>query len=198
MGYLANSEFWLFTDNLTAESCFYKGGLSSKTLHKLVLRLKRAELEAEFTLFVIHVAGTRMIAQGTDGLSCGIILKGVMSGKNMLHFVPLVQSARERQPILVGFLQECVGQALQCKIKVLKVEEWFQEGHGIIGGYKVSHGVWIPRHAKNGRVYFWAPLPVVADVALEECLKTVQKRMDTYHIFLIPRLLAPAWNLHVL
>jgi hypothetical protein len=66
VGYLANSEFWLFTDDSTAESCFYKGGLSSKTLHELVLRLKRAELKAEFTLFVVHVAGMRMIVQGTD------------------------------------------------------------------------------------------------------------------------------------
>ncbi len=95
VGYLADSEFWLFTDNLTAESCFYKGGLSSKTLHKLVLRLKRAELETEFMLFVVHMAGMRMIAQGTDGFSCGIILKGMMLGKNMLHFVPFAQSARE-------------------------------------------------------------------------------------------------------
>jgi hypothetical protein len=193
VGYLANSEFWLFTDDSTAESCFYKGGLSSKTLHELVLRLKRAELKAEFTLFVVHVAGMRIIAQGTDGLSCGIILEGVMLGKNMLPFVPLPQSARERQPILVGFLQECVGQALQCKVKVLEVEEWFQEGHGIIGGYNNSHGVWIPRHAKNGRVYLWAPPPVIADVALKECIKAVQKRMDAYHIFLIPHLIAPAW-----
>ncbi len=67
--------------------------MSSKTLQELVLRLKRVELEAEFTLFIVHVAGTRMIAQGTDGLSHGIILEGVMSGKNMLHFVPLAQSA---------------------------------------------------------------------------------------------------------
>jgi hypothetical protein len=192
VGYLADSEIWLFTDNSMTESCFYKGGLSSKTLHKLVLRLKRAELEAEFALFVVHVAGTRMIAQGTGGLSRGIILKGVMSGENMLHFIPLAQSARERQPILVSFLQECVGQALQHKVKVLQVEEWFQEGHGIISGYKDSHGVWIPRHAKNGRVYLWAS-PVIADVALKECLKAVQKRMDTYHIFLLPRLFAPAW-----
>jgi hypothetical protein len=87
VGFLADSEFWLFTDNLMAESCFYKGGLSSKTLHELVLRLKRAELEAEFMLFIVHVAGMHMIVQGTDGLSRGIILEGVMLSKNMLHFV---------------------------------------------------------------------------------------------------------------
>jgi hypothetical protein len=28
---------------------------------------------------------------------------------------------------------------------------------------------------------------------LKECLKAVQKRTDAYHIFLIPRLFAPAW-----
>ncbi len=74
-----------------------------------------------------------------------------------------------------------------------EVEEWFQEGHGIISGYKDSHGVWIPRHAKNGRVYFRAPPPIIADVALKECLKEVQKRTDANHIFLIPCLFAPAW-----
>jgi len=68
-GYLQGSELWLFTDNSTAESCFHKGGSSSRHLHDLVLRLRKLELDARFTLFVVHVAGTRMIAQGTDGLS---------------------------------------------------------------------------------------------------------------------------------
>jgi hypothetical protein len=57
VGYLANSEFWLFTDNSTAKSCFFKVGSSSKALHDLVLRLKRVELEAGFTLYIVHVAG---------------------------------------------------------------------------------------------------------------------------------------------
>ncbi len=103
VGYLANSEFWLFTDNSTAKSCFFKGGSSSKALHDLVLRLKRVELKAGFTLYVVHVAGTRIIAQRTDGWSRIIILKGVMSGNSMLHFVPLAQSTMERQPNLVSY-----------------------------------------------------------------------------------------------
>ncbi len=193
VGYLANLKFWLFTDNLTAKSCFLKGGSSSKALHDLVLRLKRVELEAGFTLYVVHVAGTRMIAQGTNGLSCRIILEGVMSGKSMLRFVPLAQSAMERQPNLVSYWQTCVGQALQFKVCVLKVEEWFQEGHGIIGGYRDIPKVWIPKHANNGRVYLCPPLPIIADVVLKDCLKLVQKRTDAYHIFLIPRLFSPAW-----
>ncbi len=39
-GYLTDGELWIFTDNSTAESCFFKGGLSSKLLHELVLRLR--------------------------------------------------------------------------------------------------------------------------------------------------------------
>ncbi len=152
VGYLANSEFWLFMDNSTAKSCFFKGGSSSKALHDLVLGLKRVELEAGFTLYDVHVAGMRMIAQGTDGLSRRIILEGVMSGKSMLHFVPLAQSATERQPNLVSYWQTCFGQALQREVCILKVEEWFKEGHDIIGGYRDLHGVWIPKHANNGRV----------------------------------------------
>ena len=68
---------------------FLRGGSSSKLLHKLILRLSKTELEYDFTLYVVHVAGTRMIAQGTDGLSWGICLKGVMRGEDMLSFMDL-------------------------------------------------------------------------------------------------------------
>jgi hypothetical protein len=52
-----------------AKSCFFWGGSSSKLLHKLVLRLQKEEMKYEFILHMVHVAGTRMIKQGTDGLS---------------------------------------------------------------------------------------------------------------------------------
>jgi hypothetical protein len=55
-GYLRNSELWLFTDNSTAESCFFKGGSSSKLLHKLILRLRKAKTQYGFVLHVVHVA----------------------------------------------------------------------------------------------------------------------------------------------
>ena len=74
-GYLTGGEFWLFTDNTTAKGCFFRGGSSSKLLHELVLRLRKVELDHNLTLHVVHVAGTRMIAQGTDGLSRGIFLE---------------------------------------------------------------------------------------------------------------------------
>ncbi len=94
-GYLEGGELCLFTDIATAEGCFFRGGSSSKLLHELVLHLRKTELEHEFTLHVVHVAGTRMIAQGTDGLSRGIFLEGVVRGEDMLSFVDLSRTASE-------------------------------------------------------------------------------------------------------
>ena len=36
-GHLKDSELWIFTDISTAESCFFKEGSTSKTLHELIL-----------------------------------------------------------------------------------------------------------------------------------------------------------------
>jgi len=133
-----------------------------------------------------------MISQGTDGLSRGILLEGVNIGEDMLSFVDLARTAIERHPGVLEFvrswLDPIVGES-----KCLKPEEWFKEGHGIIGGEKDGNGMWIPCHAKDGRAYIWTPPPVVADVALEECAKVIHKRTDAYHIFLIPRLYSPLW-----
>jgi hypothetical protein len=53
--------------------------------------------------------------------------------------------------------------------------------------------LWILRHAGDGKVYIWAPPPVIADVTLEECAKAIHKRTNAYHIFLIPQLYSPLW-----
>ena len=68
-GLLNDSELWLFTDNSMAESCWVSGSSSSRFLHKLTVRLKEVEMTVGFSLQVVHVAGTHMIEQGTDGLS---------------------------------------------------------------------------------------------------------------------------------
>ncbi len=127
-----------------------------------------------FILHVLHDSRTRMIAQGTDGLSQGSFLEGVMTGRDMLSYVDLAKGAIEHQPTLVDYVQSWVKKALCREARVLQAEEWFQEGHGISGGSKDAHGVWIPTHELNGRVYLWNP-PPVADVALEKCMKAVHK-----------------------
>ena len=108
----------------------------------------------------------------------------------MLSFADLAKTALERHPDLLPFLQSWI-KPVAGKFKVLSAEEWFQEGHGVIGGEMDHNGVWIPMHAPNGKAYVWTPPPVIADVALEECMKAIHKRTDAFHIFLIPRLYSP-------
>lgn len=190
-GRLAHTELWLFTDNSTAESCFTKGSSSSPLLHELILRLRKVEMDIGLKLQMVHIAGTRMVAQGTDGLSRGMMCEGVLAGRDMLDYIDIAKSSSSRHPPLVEFIRAWTGDS---DLKPLREEEWFVEGHGIIGGKRDSHDIWIPTHAPNGRLYWWDPPPVLAEVALEEALKARHKRSDTYHIFSIPRLFTPSWT----
>ena len=66
-GRLRDFEIFLFTDNSTAESCFYQGNSKSRNLHTLVLKLRTLEMTYRMMIHVVHISGKRMIAQGTDG-----------------------------------------------------------------------------------------------------------------------------------
>ena len=70
-GLLSGCELFLFTDNTTTDSNFYRGTSSSPKFFELVLRLRKIEMGGKTKLQIINVAGTRMIVQGTDGLSRG-------------------------------------------------------------------------------------------------------------------------------
>ena len=190
-GSLDLAEFFLFTDNSTAESAFYKGSSSSKKLHELILRLRRLELRHGLILHVVHVSGKRMIAQGTDGCSRGVLLEGVMVGDDMLSFVDLGRSAVERSPALLPWIQSW---CLKSSIQPLTPDDWFETGHGISGGNNDKRGIWIPTHEPAGNTHLWTPPPAAADAALEQLLQARHKRTDTSHIIAIPRLLAPRWR----
>ena len=80
-GDLKGKEIFLFTDNTTTEHIARKGSSSSPTLFELVVRLYLLELKFQCSIRCTHVSGTRMIHQGTDSLSRGNLLEGVMQGK---------------------------------------------------------------------------------------------------------------------
>jgi hypothetical protein len=122
-GHLTRAEFYLFTDNSTAESAYYKGSSTSPKLHALILRLRKLELLYGLILHIIHVSGKRMIAQGTDGCSRGVLLEGVMAGEDMLSFVELGKSAVERSPALLPWIQSW---CLDSSIQPLTPEEWYE------------------------------------------------------------------------
>lgn len=104
-----------------------------------------------------------MMAQGTDGLSRGVWNEGVMrGGSDMLEFVDIAKSAIDRSYTLLEYVISWTEPTLE----PLTPEEWFQKGHDIIGGRKDSHGIWIPDHAKGGRIYLWAPPPSLGECYL--------------------------------
>ena len=92
-GRLDNAEMFLCTDNFTVETALYKGTSSSPKLLNLVIRFHLLKAKYRVRIHVIHVAGTQMILQGTDGVSRGCLLDGVMAGESFLSFVPLHKSA---------------------------------------------------------------------------------------------------------
>ncbi len=88
-----------------AEGAYYKGNTDSCLLFDLVLRLHSIDMNGQVKLHEIHVAGSRMIAQGTDGLSRGDYSSGVMPGVPMLQFIPLHLSAMVRSAPLLPWVQ---------------------------------------------------------------------------------------------
>jgi hypothetical protein len=138
-GSLAGHELFLFTDNSTAESAFFRGTSSSEKLFDLMLRLRKIEMEGNLFIHLVHVAGTRMIWSGVDGLSRGDHNAGVMAGEAMLSFVPLSQNAAERSPSLLPWVRSWAAPKDTSKdVKILSPTEWC-DPHPSGGTY-----VWVP------------------------------------------------------
>jgi hypothetical protein len=82
-------------------------------------------MECDAEIIVSHVSGSRMIAQGTDGVSRGLLTEGVTSGLDMLSFIPLHLSAIERSPSLKDWVSSWLGEGTE----FLTPEQWFSRGH---------------------------------------------------------------------
>ena len=188
-GRLTNTVVYFFTDNSTVESAIYRGTSKSRKLLGLVIRVKVLEAKYSIQLHVCHVAGTRMIAEGGDGVSRGLLNEGVMAGEDILSFIPLHLSAIERSPTLVDWLKTWVGQ----KLEVLTPMDWYEKGHDIRGWTHPQGRDLFPRQILRKGVYGWFPPPAAADVALEQMRIARIKRQDSTHVFVVPRLLTPRW-----
>ncbi len=142
------------------------------------------------TIHVIHVSGKRMITQGTDECSRGLLMEGVMTGHICYHLLILVAQQSNVTPQLLTWIRSWMGQP---KLEALTPKRWCKEGHGITKGTLGNHKVWIPVHEQKNQLHLWSPQPPVADAALENLLKARYKRTDTFHVMVVPRLMAPRW-----
>ena len=140
--------------------------------------------------FISHVAGTRMIAQGGDGLSRGALNEGVMRGEDFLSFIPFHLSAIEREPKLKEWIRGLVN-TREVKATFLSPEDWFEKGHDIHGWTTRSDKHSVPT-IQSG-TFIWSPPPAACNVAIEELRKARIKRQDSTHIIVVPRLMTPLW-----
>ena len=88
-GNLQGEEVFLCTDNMVSESIAAAGSFKSEVLLDLVMRLHCLSMHFRCNFRFIHVAGTRMIRQVTEGLSSGDIYEGIMMQKTMIYFLLL-------------------------------------------------------------------------------------------------------------
>jgi hypothetical protein len=186
-GNLLNAFIFIGTDNSTVECAIVKGNSSSEKLYELALEVRVIEMRNHAKVMVSHIAGDRMRAQGTDGVSRGQLKEGVSAGKSMLSFIPLHLNAIERSPAVELWLRSWLGEDAE----VLSPEGWFERGHDLLGGKYDAKGFW--RHATKKGTFIWNPPPAAASVAIEELRKARIKRQDSMHVFVCPRLMKPEW-----
>jgi hypothetical protein len=172
---LDRTELFMFTDNQTAESAFWKGHSSSPKLFDLILRLRKLEMTHGIILHVIHVSGKRMINKGTDGLSRADHSTEVMMGHDITDWVPLNKGALTREPKLDRWLSQVTK---GMNLERLSPEGWFTNGHG--------YGNFI-----------WAPAPAAAEVVVEQLGKAIMKRPESMHLIIVPRLMTGRWRRHL-
>jgi hypothetical protein len=177
-GTLKGAEVFIFTDNSTAESVFYKGNSSSRMLFELMLRLRKLEMKGDLKLHMIHVSGTRMQEEGADGASRGDHSTGVMKGNHILDYIPLHESAIEIEPGVKLWLER-LWPSERGELEFLTPNDWLNHGRG------------------GGRNCVWAPAPAAADVAAEQLARAVHQHPDSCHIFIAPRLMTSRWRRRV-
>ena len=170
-GLLTNTEVWLFTNNTTAETAYFRGFSKSRQLHGLVLRLRLLEMRLGIIIRAIDVSGKRMIQVGVDGVSRGDLNAGVLAGANMPSFVPLHLSAVDRSEELLSWLLSWTGN----NTVVLGKSDW-------------------PRPHSNCGTYVWAAAPAAAGAALEWLGESIHKRPTSVHVVVIPRLFTLTWR----
>jgi hypothetical protein len=165
-GRIVGAEVFLFTDNSTAEAVYYKGNRSSRKLFELMLRLRKLEMDASLVLHVIHVSGSRMIAEGGDGGSRGDLSQGVMAGRPILDYIPLHLSAFEREPALEAWVRSWLDEK-RGPLTTLRQEGWFEEGQ------------------RDGN-FLWVPPPAAAEVVVEQLGEARHKRPNCMHTTIMP------------
>eukprot|EP00979_Chaetoceros_neogracilis_P013777 scaffold4083_cov261-Chaetoceros_neogracile.AAC.1 len=105
-------------------------------------------MKGNFRLHVIHIAGTRMIESGIDGLSRGDKAEGIALGKDVLQYVPLNLFPFDRSLRLLPW-----------------VKSWWDPGYGPLT--EMTCDDWFEK-TTNGGNFLWNVPPAAGEVAVEQ------------------------------
>jgi hypothetical protein len=113
-------------------------------------------------IHLIHFAGKRMMAQGIDGLSQGVMTQGVMRGSPLEDFVPLHLDPLARQgPSLAKWVNSWSG-VLE-NLRWVSPEDWFFRAH-------------------HEKLCVWNFAPAAAQTAFEQLGKIQHTRPSHTHL----------------
>ena len=125
-GDLDDCELYIFTDNMTTESAYYNGGSNTnRELDDLVFTLCELQMTGNFSLFVYHVAGTRMIQSGIDKLSCGDKAEGISLGLSLGTFIPIHLNPLDQSLGLLAWIRSWWNDVEFGKLELSTPEGWF-------------------------------------------------------------------------
>jgi hypothetical protein len=193
-GTLLYTELFIYTDNMTAESAYHRGNSNSRLLLDLVVRLRKLDMLGCVKLNLTHIAGTRMILSGIDGLLRGSFIKGYMghlSVQGLASCVPLHLSPSQRSPQLLPWLCQWIPFR---GVSPLTPEQLFTLGRGLEDASPPStEDVWELQESCH-RWFLWDLAPATAPVILEELGLSRIKRPHLNHVVVCPRLFTQYWR----
>jgi hypothetical protein len=168
-----------FTDNMTTYHVTMSGSSKSPRLHELVKRIKVMELQLGCHLEVIHVPGTTMIRQGTDGISRGVWLSPIHAHQDSTSLMTdLFAPVRFNEQLIA---RVCVSDPDHASA----LENWT---------HMTWSQPWIAREQFN-RLSVWTPPPEMASQTLSFVLQSwVERPYTTSALFFIPRILQREWR----
>jgi hypothetical protein len=161
-GRLKGADIFLFTDNQAAEGAYYCGTSPSRALFDLLVTLYKLQMRYYLVLHVIWIAGTRMIQQGTYGLSRGEEMGPATQGLSFVGVVPLHLGVLDQSPQVLEWIHIWAG---RLQLEVISPEGWYTNGH------------------KQG-YFLWDPPPAAADEAVEKLCEAVHKMPQCTHLFM--------------
>jgi hypothetical protein len=169
--------FFYFTDSATVYFAVSKGSSTSPGLQDMVLRIKLLEHDLGCHLEVIHVPGTTIITERTDGLSRGVWISA-------LHPRP------EQHSILCEIFSPVPYNP--------DLHQWAMNKAGIPPDVICHHRRWdLPWEARDNfdRLTIWYPPPEIAAQLLYFLLQChVERRLTTSALIVLPRVMQKRWS----